>query len=828
MLVAALFVLSALVAEPTQVVGRDGMLPIGRAMAPSGTLTVMNGRPVDIAAGPDGRMFLKDMSSIRIVDPRRPNDFVTLPVDGGASTHGLATTRDGRVLTTDAGSSLHIAAKRPAGRYAWIAKYELPGLAGKPSYPCGIALSPDEKLAYVALSMANQVAEVDLATGKILRRFETGVAPIDVILREGALFVANQGGPRPDEDDETAPSAGTEVEIDERGVAAKGSVSIIQLVGGTTREVEVGRQPTSLAQLPDGRIAVACTNEDEIWFLDANNGQIAQRLLLRPHEKFPYGAMPTGLTFDKNGQRLFVSLAGLNAIGIVDVGRGNKASVSGYVPTAWYPVATHFDGDFLWVVDNKGTGSRFEVRPEKEGHNSHDHSGALEKIALPRNFAESTKEVQRLSRMAHVLRQYERTGSADAKPVPVPSRLGDPSVFKHVIYVIKENRTYDQMFGDLGFGNGDPNLCIFKANATPNHRAIVKDFVLLDNAYCNGVLSADGHSWATEANVTPYLDRMFGGFTRSYTFGDDPLTYSSTGFLWDDVISSGLSFRNYGEFNYSELPKGKTFLDAIAAHRKGEKMAITHNIGVDRVKQFSNPDYPGWGMAIPDQYRVDRFLEDFREFEKNGDLPNLIVLYLPQDHTSGTASGFPTPDAHVADNDLALGRVVEALSRSRFWPETVFFINEDDPQAGFDHVDSHRSICLVASAYSRNRGVVSAMYNQTSVIATIRRILSLPPMNMNDAASNLMVDCFGAKPDLRPYKAIVPEVPLDQMNPSAENLSEEDARWARISAEIPDEWSGRRTDEHDRLLNRILWRAQKGPNAPYPAQFEPKRGVARD
>jgi len=355
----------------------------------------------------------------------------------------------------------------------------------------------------------------------------------------------------------------------------------------------------------------------------------------------------------------------------------------------------------------------------------------------------------------------------------VPARLGEPSVFDHVVYIIKENRSYDQLFGDLPRGNADPALCVFGRQVTPNHHALAEEFVLLDNYYCNGVLSADGHAWAMEGYATDYLEKSFGGFTRSYPFsGDDPLSFSPTGFVWDHVLLHGLSFRNYGEMGKTETrPPDAQFLDIFEDHKShAGKISFEHTIQIETLRRYSCPDSPGWQLRIPDAIRADVFLKEFANYEKQGDWPNLVIIYLPSDHTSGTRPGGPTPRAQVADNDLAVGRIVERISQSRFWPKTCIFAIEDDPQAGFDHVDGHRSICLVASPYTKRGAVVSKFYNQTSVLHTMSRMFGVPPMNQMVALSPLMSDCFTSKPNWKPYQCRPNLNPIDEMNKATAEL----------------------------------------------------------
>jgi hypothetical protein len=397
-------------------------------------------------------------------------------------------------------------------------------------------------------------------------------------------------------------------------------------------------------------------------------------------------------------------------------------------------------------------------------------------------------------------------------------------VFDHVVYIVKENRTYDQIFGDLPQGNGDASLCMFGREVTPNHHALAEQFVLLDNYYCNGVLSADGHAWAMEGYATDYLEKSFGGFTRSYPFaGDDPISYAASGFIWDHVLLQGLSFRNYGEMSKcTPRPRDATFLDIFNDHRsKAGKISFEHDIQIETLRRYSCPDSPGWNMRIPDAIRADVFLKEFAEHEQRGEWPNLVIIFLPSDHTSGTRPGNPTPRAQAADNDLAVGRIVERISQSRFWPKTCVFVIEDDPQNGFDHVDGHRSLCLVASPYTKRGEVVSKFYNQTSVLHTMSRMFGIPPMNQMVALSPLMTDCFTKKPDFQPYQCLPNQIPLDEMNKSTAELKGQELHWALKSLELP-------LDEVDQAdentFNRILWHAVKGVDAPYPAELAGAHG----
>jgi len=351
---------------------------------------------------------------------------------------------------------------------------------------------------------------------------------------------------------------------------------------------------------------------------------------------------------------------------------------------------------------------------------------------------------------------------------------------------------------------------------TPNHHALAEEFVLLDNFYCSGVLSADGHQWTDEAYVTDYLEKQFGGFTRSYPYdGGDALAYAGSGFLWDAVLAAGLTFRDYGEFVKARIePGGLSWQEMYDDYRgRGGRVRIRAVPAIESIAPYVCPTFIGFPGVVTDQYRADEFLQELRGFETEGELPHLTMMLLPNDHTLGTRPGVPTPRAQVADNDLALGRLVEALSHSRFWPETVIFVTEDDPQNGFDHVDGHRTVGLVISPYTRRGVVDSTNYNQVSMFRTIEQILGVGPLNQLDAAATPMQSCFTTQPDRTPFVARPNRVPLDELNPPLEALAPPARYWAEQSLALElDE-----VDEADEdTFNRVLWHSVKGADRPYP------------
>ncbi|HEX2999970.1 MAG TPA: bifunctional YncE family protein/alkaline phosphatase family protein [Armatimonadota bacterium] len=830
-------------AKPVETVGgphKDGsyLVPTRQVIHPAGDVVTYPGRPVDLAMTPDGRfLYAKDNRGVVAVDAKQWKVIQQLK-EGGASLHGILVAPDGRRLyATDAGAKLREWEIADDGTLRLQRAISLDPRA----YGCGLALSSDGTRLYVCQNRLNNLAVLDREKGEILQRIPTGIAPYAVRLSPDGhtAYVSNWGGRFARPGEETAPSAGTPVPVDDRGVAVSGSVSFLDLdQGKETAQIETGRHAADMALTDNGRLLyVANANDDTVSVVDTDAGKLRASILVRPEPDIPYGSASNALALSADERTLYVANGGNNAVAVVDVSgmvtasqqakeenwsgwlvyglKKGESAVRGFIPSGWYPGAITRNGETLFVANVKGYGSR-----DGDGRRVQNALGSFCRIPLPNQTAlrRYTKQALNQSLVPRVLAAYQ-PARPGVRPTPVPERVGEPSVFKHVVFVIKENRTYDQVFGDMPQGNGDPSLVHFGREVTPNHHKIAENFVLLDNYYCNGVVSADGHSWCTEGNSTDHLEKAFGGFARSYTFGDDPLTYSSSGFIWDNVLARGLTFRNFGEFdNASVTPKGswQEIYSDFTDNGKLDRFSFIQKIGVRRVREQTDPAFPGWNLGIPDVVRADVFLRDLKahDADPSSEWYNFIIVYLPDDHTGGP----PTPRAQVADNDLSLGRVLEGISKSRFWPETVLFCMEDDPQAGLDHVDGHRSLCLVASPYTRRGVVVHEFYTQTAVLHTIEQILGCKPMNQMDALSPLMTACFTNKPDFTPYAIAPNNIPLDEMpkktalNGYARKLTQ---RVARIDLSQP----GRKTSADDDALNRYLWHTVKGWKTPYPAQF---------
>jgi YVTN family beta-propeller protein len=824
-------------------VQEDGsiVLPTNQVLRPAGEELTFPGRPVDCILTDRGRtLVVKNLQDLIFIDTAAEQIRQMLPLPRPAkkdeklyfSVVGMAVDGD-RVYASDSDRYVRVARRQKDGNYAWEAPIEIPppAVKGSPN-PAGLTVAPDGAL-WVAATRSNCV----LRQGK--NGFESvpvGVAPFAVCCpRADRCYVTNWGGDPPRPDDPQSLSSGTPVRIDARtNVANDGTVSVVAHEGDHWRQVKtirVGLHPSGVA-LGAGRrlLYVANANSDTVSVIDTQTDTVVETIACRPAERLPFGSGSNAVLVGPAGGVLYVANGTNNCVAVialasVDAPGGlvrlhEHSEIRGFIPTGWYPgaVAETPDRRRLYVVNVKGHGSLSQPREARKGKNSRDYLGSVSLIDMPSpsELVKHTDVVNRNNRLAFSLSGLEPPRK-EARPVPVPARHGEPSVFEHVLYIIKENRTYDQVFGDMKEGDGDASLCIFGEDVTPNHHALARQFTLFDNLYCSGVLSADGHSWSDAAYVTDYLERAFGGFVRSYPDdGKDALAFPSTGFLWDNALARGKTLRNYGEFVLEEeyTPKGTTWSDVFADHKNGtHKVPLRPRVSLKSLAPYTHPNYPYFPLTAPDQTRADLFIAEFREFEKKGTLPNLLYMSLPCDHTAGTKPGYPTPRAMVADNDRALGRIVEAVSHSKFWPKTCIFVVEDDPQDGFDHVDGHRTVGLVISPYTRRARVDHTQYTQVGMVKTIELTLGLPPMNQLDLAATPLRACFQAEADLKPFDARPNRIALDEMNPPVQKLRGQQRYWAEKSLALDLEHADQADEE---TLNRILWHSVKGYETPYP------------
>ena len=833
--------------EPTEqwLIGlqKDGriLVPTNQVLSPAGEQLTFPSRPVDLAVTADGHtLIVKGKNELIFVDVHNKQIIQTLkiPKEGrtqpGFSVVGLALQGDS-VYASDAKNLVRVAKKQPNGRYQWAASLQMqPPDVGGDVHPAGMAWQSKQQ-SWVTSTRGNNIQLIDVNENKVVAVVPVGVAPftLQVHPTDHVIYVSNWGGDPPRASEAQGVSSDSPIRIDQRtGVANHGSVSRVEFKQGRWQQVQsitVGLHPSGMASAWP-MLFVANAHSDTISVIDHRSAKVIETISCKLDDRLPFGSGPNALTLTHNGQSLAVANGTNNCMLIISLGNlaqdkpattpDRPSQLRGALPTGWFPGAIlELPGRKEWVVANiKGHGSLSRSEKNPKGMTSHEHLGSISFIPWPSDealarFDQQVKENNRMNRsLAGLL--PARPGVA---PLPVPERHGEPSVFQHVLYIIKENRTYDQVFGDIKEGRGEPSLTIYGEEVTPNQHALARTFTLFDNFYCSGALSADGHTWVNEAYVGDYIERSFGGFTRSYPDdGSDPLAYSETGFLWDNALKHGKTFRNFGEYvTHTSVPKNANWFDYYADYvDRSEKVQVTVKPTLARLVPYTHPKYTWWPPVMPDVYRARIFIDELQEYERTGQMPNLIYLTLPCNHAMGTRETYPTPRAMVADNDVALGQIVEAVSKSRFWPSTCIFVVEDDPQDGFDHIDAHRTVAQVISPYTKRQFVDRTNYNQTGMVKTIELILGLPPMNQLDLSATPMRHCFQSQPHEQRFVALPNRIPLDERNPAPKQLKGEALYWSKKSWEL--DLNQIDAAEED-VYNRILWFAAKG-NAPYPFQ----------
>jgi YVTN family beta-propeller protein len=740
------------------------------------------------------------------------------------------------------------------------------------------------RLAVVPLTYNNRLAVVDVESGAVKGQVPTEIAPFGAVINAAGTiaYVSNWGGraARPGEHTLTAGNAiGADssekpgpdaVVVDSRGVASTGSVTRVDLTTmHATQSIEVGLHPTSMAwDEGHSRLYVANGNSDSVSVIDTTSQKTVQTIAIQPfHERVP-GLSPTAVAIDQSGRRLYVACGGINAIAVYEAAGGRFL---GLIPTPWYPnaLALSPDGTRLAVSALLGIGSgwrdaafafnrggRHEVAEnDPKTRYVHANRGTVNVIEIPdaAQLASYTAASARNTglTLASAIRPGSSAPRAGIAPVAIPQRVGEPSLIDHVVYIIKENRTYDQYFGDLQKGNGDPSLLMYGPDITPNHHRLANEFVLLDNFYATGGNSGDGHQWATQANETEYT--MWPGYAgRSYPYGgDDPIAVARGGGIWDAALAVKKTVEIFGEYvgygypahpspeeiarikNRVRVPSGAELIQKVDQWRQGVDFSHRYNNVApnDALNAIMVHDYPAWGAEeIPDVIRAQVFTAHVKEWERTGKMPNLVLMHLPSDHTEGTAPGRPTPRASVADNDWALGLIVEALTHSAFWKSTAIFVVEDDAQAGVDHVDGHRTVALAVSPFIRKGTVDSTFYAQQGMLKTMELILGLPALSIFDLTAAEMRASFHNEADLTPYTAVEPKQSITELNPPLTTLHGAALRGARDSMKMRFDVVDAAPSEK---LNRILWHDARGWNTPYPgsrtsAFFPLSRDVADD
>lgn len=722
------------------------------------------------------------------------------------SMYGLAVgSDDSTVYFTGAQRNLYIGNISGAGGFKLTKEIDL-SVDKKTTTPLGIGLV-EGHIAYVALAIPNQVAVVDIDKGKVLSKIPVGVCPYAIVISKDKryAFVSNFGGPNAKKEDRTEESAGTKVAVDDRSVALRGSVTVIDIQSRKIiHEIKTRIYPESMVLSPDGNLLyVTDDSGDGISVIDAKKFNVVHTINTKPDPSLPYGSLTTGLAFSPNGKVLYAANAGNNSIALINPQQPQKGPY-GFIAGGGFPGAVCVTTHDLFIGN---------VTPLKQG--------SLQKVVLPANKTQLDNYTAKAEKGFHFIEMLRAQAEANlnARPKPVPVNVGEPSAIKHVVYIIRENKKFDQELGDFGKGNCDSALVEYAKPVTPNAHSLAEQFVLLDNYYCNGVNSSDGHQWATQGISSPYHEKDFSDGRCAYDFGTDPLCYAGCGFIWNHLLRKGISFRNFGEFDLADVTKGKTWTDLYNGW-KDQTDSIWYKCAYQAksLEKYSDLRFPGWNLTIPDQIRADVFVKALNEYEAKGSFPDFTIIYLPNDHTSGYGEHLPAPRAYVADNDQATGRVIQALSKSPFWKDMAIFVNEDDPQSGTDHVDGHRSVCFVAGPYVKRHTVINKFYNQSSVLHTICQIFGVQPMNQLVAMAPLMTECFKETPDYTGYTSLTPAIAINEMNPPKKKMTSKNTlKLAPLTARM--DFSKPDLNDKDALIfSEYLWSTVHG-DLPFPKAY---------
>jgi len=730
------------------------------------------------------------------------------------------------------------------------------------AYPGGVALSKDGRTAYALLNQNDTLTKIDLTANppKQLDQIRVGNAPHSIVINNSGTtaYVSNEGGRAATQKDFQVYSAGTEIVADPVvGAAITGTVSVVDLATGKIKAtITTGLHPTGMAFYGQ-HLLVANTYSDSISVIDTATNQVVRTIDLGlpigvPGEGKPaYGAAPNSIAVDAKRGVAFVALYNANAIGVVNLRSGAKNPLVGMIPVAYAPSSVVIDeaANSLLVANDKGIGTRysFETDYGVTGYNTHQDNGTVSIVKIPDSATLETMTKQVFENNHWDLIQNIKSasgGSPNTKPVALPAKIGDPSTIKHVFLIIRENRTYDQVLGDVTAGDGDPSLAVFGGQDTPNAHALVTRFPLFDNFYDPSRQSADGHQWITEA-MAPYADDIQSpDWVRSYPGGNagDALAYQKKGFLFSEAAAKGLPVKIYGEYVENESflqPNGSTsepswsdlYADAQNFEAGNEptlyfQNTITSSSSVPVVSNYLIKNFPPFDLNIPDQFRVDLWLQDFNKDLAAGTVPSLSILWIMDDHTGGP----PTPDAEQADNDLAVGRIIDYISHSNVWSSSAIFLEEDDAQNGVDHIDGHRSPGYIVSPYTVQGGATDhTYYTQVNMTRTIEQILGLPPMNQFDLVASPMRTAFvqGDVPadNFQPWTHVPNQVALDDgVTPSAADATMSPAikalkkAWLKKKAKI---FAGKLTkpdSEDPDTVNHFNWYMATGFTRPYPGE----------
>ncbi|MCZ8512179.1 bifunctional YncE family protein/alkaline phosphatase family protein [Paenibacillus filicis] len=769
----------------------------GWTLTPAGEQVKLGDRPYGMTMSPDGQTLLisnngQSTQSIMVVDRKSGKVIQTIPYKAPEALFlGVVYSPDGKKVYASGGGNNKIRVYDVQGQQlSETAPILMPATDanGKKmnTFPAGLAISSDGKTLYAANNLHDSMSIIDLPSGSVKKTIQVGHNPYLVTLsKDGATaYVSNWGG--------------TTVSVIDTASAA---------VSGT---IEVGAHPSAMRLNPvRNELYVANTDSDTVSVIDTAKNQVARTIELAPYKGAKEGSSPDALTVSPDGNSLYVANAGNNDVVVIRLakdGEDNKQDkIEGMIPTAWYPTGIEVsqDGKQLYVANSKGYGAG----PNPNGSNPYDknptpadqYSGSMEigtlsiiDVPAANELAHYTKQV--VGNNGFDERDKVRTVKGSNDQQVIPRHVGDPSPIKHVIYVVRENRTYDQVLGSLGKGNGDPNLNLFGEESAPNTRQLARQFVTLDNFFADGEVSSDGWNWTVAGMANTYVQKTwpanYSGRNRiKDTYADNissiPNGNFENAYIWDRLAQNNISYRNYGFYAYPGYYLPSSLPGLI---------------------QHSDTAYPPYDMKVKDQVRVDEWLKEFKTYESNDNLPTVQLVRLPIDHTVGTSVGQPTPKAMMADNDLALGRLVDTVSKSKYWKDTAIFVVEDDAQDGSDHVDAHRTVALVISPYTQTGNVDSTHYTTTSMLRSMELIVGVPPLTQFDASALPMFNAFTDKPNFKTYDAITPKQSLDEVNkPNAPLAAESSAMDFSVEDRAPAQ-----------RLNLAIWQSVKGAGSQMP------------
>jgi DNA-binding beta-propeller fold protein YncE len=810
-------------------VGRlpDGsfLLSTGWRIKPVGTQVPLDTLPMSSALSKNGKFLLVLNGGFRpptisVLSVQDMKEQARVPVADGWL--GLTFSPDGTHVYVGGGSKYCVyeftfsstGELKPAREFP-IAPETKPG---EKDFIGDVAVSPDGERLFAADLYHDSIVELDASSGRVLGRHMTGRRPYRIVFAPGgkSFFVSSWAD-------------GAVYEYETR---TGSEITRLRLGPHTTDMVLSDRTPATDAD-GDGnddataksgfryRLFVTAANTNTVFVVGITSNdemKIAETLNVAMTPREPAGMTPSGLALSPDQKRLFVACSDANAVAVADISQ-DGSRLAGFIPAGWYPTAVRElpDGRVL-VLNGRGIASYPSLFPGPARRPASTTTGDFQReyIAYKQTGTMSVippltdQTLEEDTRTVLSLSPYRDTQLDPANlsgDSVIYSRPGKPSPIQHVIYIIKENRTYDQVFGKIGKGNGDPSLDLFDESAAPNHYKLAREFVLFDNFYVNADVSADGHNWATASIAPDYTQRMwpseYGRRSTYYAFeGGEPANTPPAGYLWSNALAAGLSVRDYGEFVTNKKQAGP------------DGIQVAH-VNDPSLQGVTDMRYRGFDLSYPDVNRAHEFLRELKQFESGGDMPRLMIVRLGNDHTNGATPGTLTPLSLFADNDYALGLIVEGVSKSRFWPSTAIFVIEDDAQNGPDHVDSHRSVMLALSPYTRRGIVDSTMYNQSSVMRTMELILGLRPMTTYDAAGRPLTAAFAATPDATPYAVERPRISLTDRNPPGSAVAQRSQRLDFRDAD--------RIDDDE--LNDILWLALKGTHAPPPVRSYFSRSI---